>query len=370
MAKILLLTHVQPPAVDGGSRVIVKVGEYLQKLGHTTRLISSNAYSTDDFTHSYSSVPANQSTSVLKLPVYTIFHKPLKLLSKLFPIFSVFSKGPIFKIIPFFQLLVTSYQFHPKLIIAGPLPTTIVLYARFIKFIIRNCKLIIVPCYHPTDLDFQNKLLLNTLKSADYIWTLTDYETKLFNNSIKLGNGVDPNLLIKTPKKFPKIPTLLFIGSLSKHKNIEQLISVHQLLLKKYPKLKLIIAGQKTLYYPKLKNLLKQKNIKSIFSFKSGALANLIDQSTILISPSTQESFGLTLIEAWARKTPVISQNIPSSVELITKSNGGLISLDNIEKLLRDVSLCQKLGQNGYNYVKANHLWPNIVNKLCQKLQL
>jgi glycosyltransferase involved in cell wall biosynthesis len=212
--------------------------------------------------------------------------------------------------------------------------------------------------------------LLNTLKSADYIWTLTEYETKLFGNSILLGNGIDQNLLKNTPKIFPKIPTLLYIGSLAKHKNIESLIDIHQKLLAKIPNLKLIIAGQKTLYYPKLKILLKQKNIETIFNFKPRALARLIDRCSVLISPSTQESFGLTLIEAWARKTPVVGLDIPPTVELITKSKGGLIGLENIQILLQNQILAKKLGQNGYNYVKSNYLWPDIAKKLCQKLQL
>ena len=104
MANILLLTHIQPPAVDGGSRVIVKMGEYLKKIGHNTLLISSNALSTDDF------VKTNCKHNKNGLPYYTIFHKPFRLISKLFPIFSVFAKGPIFKFIPFIQLLVTCYQ--------------------------------------------------------------------------------------------------------------------------------------------------------------------------------------------------------------------------------------------------------------------
>lgn len=389
MAKILLLTHIQPPAVDGGSRVIVKIGEYLNKLGHQTLLISSNSYSTDDFTtHSHKTI-ASKRQRAIALPVYTFFHKPFKLLSKIFPVFGVFAKGPIFKLIPFLRALSSVISYRPQIIIAGPLPTTIILYARFFRFLSsalahQRTKLLINASFHPTDPDFQNKLLLNTLKSADYIWTLTDYETNYFNKKLNipkskllnLGNGIDPQLLTNAPSRLPagrhgqRANVLLYIGSLSKHKNIEQLISTHQLLLKKYPKLKLIIAGQKTLYYPKLKKILKLPNIKTIFNFKTNALSRLLDQSAILVSPSTQESFGLTLIEAWARKTPVIGINIPSSVELITKSNGGLIGLDNIEKLLRDVSLCQKLGQNGYNYVKANYLWPDITQKLCQKLQL
>ncbi|MFA7301076.1 MAG: glycosyltransferase family 4 protein [Candidatus Shapirobacteria bacterium] len=360
MANILLITHISPPAVDGGSRVIVKMGEYLKKLGHQTLLISSNCYSTDDFVRS-----TNKNTPG-GLPVFTIFHKPFKLISKIFPIFGVFAKGPIFKFVPFFQLLVTSYQFHPDLIIAGPLPTTIVLYARFLKFVIRNCKLLINASFHPTDPDFHNSLLINTLKTANYVWTLTDHETKLFNNSIKLGNGIDPSLLKTSPKNFPKIPTLLYIGTLAKHKNIESLVNEHQKLLLKFPNLRLIIAGQKSLYYPQLKKLLKLPNIKTIFGFSDKQLKTIIDSSTIVVSPSTQESFGLTIIEAWARKTPVIGQNIPATSELISNSLGGLIGLNNIEMLLRDQTLCQKLGQNGYNYVKANYLWPDIAKKLCQ----
>ncbi len=359
MAQVLLITHVSPPAIDGGSRVIVKVGEYLQKIGHHTMLISSNAYSTDDFTH-----PHTKHTHI-GIPYYTIFHKPLKLISKIFPIFGVFAKGPIFKYIPLIKII----KFKPDLIIAGPLPTTIILYAYLIKKV-TGAKLLINASFHPTDSDFHNLLLTNTLKSADYIWTLTDYETKYFaiQKTIQLGNGIDPALLIKKNKIFPKTPTLLFIGSLSKHKNIENLINIHQKLLPKFPTLKLVIAGQQTLYYPKLKPLLSLPNIETVFSFKDEDLKKLIDNSTILVSPSSQESFGLTLIEAWARKTPVVGINIPASVELISKSNGGLIGLDKIEKLLNNQILCQKLGQNGYNYVKAFYLWPNIVNKICQKL--
>lgn len=364
MARILLITHISPPVVDGGSRVIVKLGEYLTKMGHSILLVSSNAYSTDDFTHKTSKhTPTG-------LPVYTIFHKPLKLISKVFPIISVFAKGPIFRLTPFIKTLIQIKKFSPNLIIAGPLPTTVILYAYFIKLITRNCKMIINASFHPTDPDFNNPLLSKVLKRADYLWTLTDFETNHFNNhqTLNLGNGIDPDLLKKTNKSFPKNLTLLYIGALAQHKHIKDLISIHQQLLPKFPSLKLIIAGQKTLYYPYLRPLLSQKNIITIFNFKDKKLKELIDSATILVSPSVQESFGLTLIEAWARKTPVIAVDIPSSTELVTKSQGGLIGLHNLEKLLKDQTLCQKLGQNGYNYVKDHYLWSTIAKDLCQKL--
>jgi glycosyltransferase involved in cell wall biosynthesis len=61
------------------------------------------------------------------------------------------------------------------------------------------------------------------------------------------------------------------------------------------------------------------QNIKFIFSFPQKKLTQLIDSSTILILPSAQESFGLVLLESWARGKPVITSNIPPLLELVKK---------------------------------------------------
>ena len=47
--KILLLSHIFPPAIDGGSKVIYKLGQYFESQQHQTLYISSNCTSTDDF---------------------------------------------------------------------------------------------------------------------------------------------------------------------------------------------------------------------------------------------------------------------------------------------------------------------------------
>lgn len=49
MANILLVTHIYPPATDGGSKVIAKIGDHLQSHGHQTMVLTSNCSSTDDF---------------------------------------------------------------------------------------------------------------------------------------------------------------------------------------------------------------------------------------------------------------------------------------------------------------------------------
>ncbi|MFA5026113.1 MAG: glycosyltransferase family 4 protein [Candidatus Shapirobacteria bacterium] len=387
MAKFLLLTHIYPPAVDGGSRVIAKMGEYLEKHGHEVLVVTSNCTSTDDYSK-LKPTTISHPQKIISLPVITIFHRPFKLLSRLLPNFKTFSKGPIFAYIPIFRII----TYRPDYILAGPLPTTIVLYARLIRFLAKTLfnyspKLVINASFHPNDPDFQSSILLNTLKSAEYIWTLTDYETNYFQNNLsisqdkllKLGNGVDKSFLLRTQILTHSTSNLLFIGSFSAHKNVETLIEAFKLLPSNY---KLTLAGQKTLYFPVIQSLIKKLDsnishrIKIIYSFPDTDLSKIIDSADILISPSLQESFGLILIEAMARGKAVIAANIPASIELINKSKSGLIfdSLkpidlrDKILNLSQKPKLSETLGKNGLKFVSKYYIWDRIGDKLCQKL--
>jgi len=388
MARILLLTHIYPPAIDGGSRVISKIGEYLSKQNHQTLIVASDCRSTDDFTRQHSSI-FHPRPHLLRLPVYTFLHRPLKLFS------ATLSKGPIFKILPFFKALKKIINFSPDLIIAGPLPTTIIFYANLIRFITKalthqSPKLLINASFHPTDPSFNRPLLLKILKSADYIWTLTRFETDYFQNQLNipqqklllLGNGVDNNFLQKKAKKISsKTDNLLFVGSFAAHKGLDTLINAFALLP---PSVTLTLAGQPTLHFPVIKKQINslpaniKKRIKIIQSFPSTHLAQLIDISSILILPSRQESFGLVLIEALARKTPIIAADIPQLFELISKTNGGITfkrhsSRDlakQIQKLISQPQLSKTLGQNGFNYVSKHYTWDKIGKDLCQKLSL
>lgn len=332
-------------------------------------VLTSNATSTDDFTkHNYSppkSLKLQSSKALIyRLPFYTILHRPLKLFSR------VLSKGPIFKIIPFLKFFILCLKFKPNYIIAGPLPTTTVLYARLIRLFTYS-KLIINASFHHTDPEFHQPILINTLKSADFIWTLTDFETKYFHQNfnipyskmINIGNGIDKNLIIKNYKLIKncklKIINLLFIGSFSAHKGLETLFAAFKLLPKKYS---LTIAGKPTLHPLDI-----PKNVKVITNFKSKELANIIDQSSVLISPSTQESFGLVLLEAMARGKPVIAANIPASAELINKSKGGLLFEPGNPQDLATKILKISLDHHGLSYA-TNHTWDKIGESLWQKI--
>jgi len=418
MSKILCLSHIFPPAVDGGSRVIYKIGQYFEKQNNQVLYLSSNCSSTDDFTKK-TKTPCPVKGRVgegFYLPVYHSLRRPLKLLeiictkflfinpkSYFINLIKILQKGPIFKILPFLKATIQILKFKPDLIIAGPLPTTIILYANFIRYLSTHLlhystKLLINSSFHPTDPDFHRLPLIKTLQSADYLWTLTQSETDYFIKNLKInptkiilaGNGVDQSFLKKS--KIPRLVkegvrgrlNILFIGSLSAHKGLDVLINSFPRLVKEGVRGRLVIAGQKTLYYPQIqkqiKNLPKniQSKIKFIFGFPQNKLAQIIDDCDILVLPSKQESFGLCLIEAWARQKPVIVSNIPSLSEIVTNSQGGLIfNLDDpvdltqkITKLIQNPKRYHQLCQNGFNYVKNNYTWSIVGRKIQKKLSL
>ncbi|MDP4009639.1 MAG: glycosyltransferase family 4 protein [Candidatus Shapirobacteria bacterium] len=401
--KVLLITHIFPPAIDGGSKVIYKFGEYLKKQKHEILVLTSNCTSTDDFVNKKSRPSVIAIPPILRLPVYNFLRRPLKFINLFLPnnsylsdLLKVFQKGPVFKIFPFLKSIFFIIKFQPDLMVTGPLPTTSVIYTNFIKNILRltqkkSCQILINASFHQTDIDFFKKPLINCLKKADYIWSLTDYEKKYFINNFKIpankifaiGNGVDDKFIIKNPKiNYPDSPSLLFIGSFSAHKGLEILIKSFSKLSKKFPKLTLTLAGQETLFFSKIKNTINKldpeiiKKIYLINNFKNKDLKKIIDQSTILVLPSLQESFGLVLIEAMARGKPVITSDIPPLKELITKTNGGIIFKTGSEKdltsqicdLLNHQAKSRQLGLNGFEFVKNHYTWDKIGKTLCQNI--
>jgi len=397
MAKILLITHIYSPAVDGGSKIIAKIGDYLKNHGHKILVITSNCTSTDDFSQKKHSVISHPS-AIISLPVITFFHRPFKLLAKIFPAFTTFSKGPIFKFFPFLSSLKSILQFHPDFIIAGPLPTTIIIYATLLHFLSTklfhySTKLLIIPCFHPKDTDFQTPLLISLLKKSDYIWSLTNFEKEYFQKQLKItspkyfvsGLGVDSDFVIsKKYIKYPKKPNLVFIANFSAHKRSELLIEAFDLILKKHPQATLTLLGQKTLYFPQITAFLKtispqtRKKIKFIFKPSTQQIKQSLDKAYFLILPSVHESFGLVFVESLARGKPIIGTDTPQTAEVINTLKGGLtFKVDNLNSLVKSIlklidspPFSKKLGLNGYQTVKNFYTWDKIGENLCQKLSL
>lgn len=163
------------------------------------------------------------------------------------------------------------------------------------------------------------------------------------------------------PYKHPFKQFIMYVGQQSDYKNIRRLGDAHQLLIKKYPDLGLILVGGKNASALANEKYFKDKGYKNILF--TGFLSNpqrdwLYSKTTAYIFPSLMEGFGLPGLEAMGNGAPVISSNATCLPEVYGDAALYFDPLDTdniaktIEKVLIDDKLRAKLTKKGYKKLK------------------
>jgi len=146
-------------------------------------------------------------------------------------------------------------------------------------------------------------------------------------------------------------PYFLFVGRLVAIKGVQTLIS----LWPRVPDADLLVAGTGT-YETELRKLAADNpSIKFLGALPQDKLGNLYVHALACLVPSlTFETFGLTSIESFARKTPVLARDIGALGEVIDQSGGGFVyrTDDELRQLLPRIAgspeLRAELGERGY----------------------
>ncbi len=152
-------------------------------------------------------------------------------------------------------------------------------------------------------------------------------------------------------------PFFLFVGRLEEIKGVQTLID----LWKRVTDCDLLIAGTGD-YEQHLKaRAADNPRIKFLGALTQSDLGNLYYHALSVIVPSlTFETFGIIIIEAFARKTPVIVRDLGALPEVVADSGGGYVYrnddelLDAIHKIVIAPELRRELGQQGYNAFLRN----------------
>ena len=204
---------------------------------------------------------------------------------------------------------------------------------------------------------------------------------------IIIPNGIDLeefNLSIPEIKKYcdGKI-NLLFVGRIEKRKGLIYLLKAFKILNKKFSNLRLIIVGNGPLE-DECKSYVKKNNLKEVV-FKgsvAGTIAPYYRTADIFVSPAVfGESFGLVLLEAMACGAPVVAfanqgykelLKNKSSARFLTKPRNYKELAENIEKLIRNPRLRDKVSKKGIEQVKQ-YSWESVTDqvldfyKVCKK---
>ncbi len=193
----------------------------------------------------------------------------------------------------------------------------------------------------------------------------------LQKNSFAIGVGLD----VETYKDFlisnPAIRSresrgyLIYVGHISKYKNVHQLIEWHRRLLetdKNAPKL--ILVGKN---YLSDSDKIMSEDIE-FFEFQpKDKLLSFIRNARALVNISLLESFSIVVMEALLLKVPVIVHEdcLATKQHLLKNSNG--FAVKNFKQYsqainrLKDSDLREKMGNNGQKYVEENYRWQKII---------
>jgi glycosyltransferase involved in cell wall biosynthesis len=159
-------------------------------------------------------------------------------------------------------------------------------------------------------------------------------------------------------------PYVLFVGRLEVIKGLQTVLPLWD----QIPDLDLLVAGTGN-YEAELRALAAgNPRIKFLGALPQSQLGALYYHALAVVVPSlTFETFGIIIIEAFSRKTPVIVRDLGALPEVVHDSRGGLVYRDDRELVsaVRQLSasrrLRDELGENGYQaferwWTKEAHL--------------
>jgi glycosyltransferase involved in cell wall biosynthesis len=153
------------------------------------------------------------------------------------------------------------------------------------------------------------------------------------------------------PPKQPSRPFFLFVGRLEQIKGVQNIIPVFQ----NHHDYDLLIAGDGDYKNALVKQAADAPNIKFLGKLDQNSLGKFYESAVAVIVPSIcYETFGIIIIEAFSRKTPVIVNDLGALPEVVEDSGGGFVYrgqnklITAMKRLVENPSLRKELGENGY----------------------
>lgn len=223
----------------------------------------------------------------------------------------------------------------------------------------------------------QDRFIKSILKHSSIVCAANEYEKKIFlelyeqSNVEIIRNGVNLKSLVskKNFKEYYGIDSnfILFVGRFSKVKGIDVLLDAISIIEDDLTRLntKLIIMGVDFGYEDNMMNTIEKNSLNKVIKvIKNPTREDVISaygESQFLVLPSVWELSPLVPLESFAFKKPVISSNshgIPYTVQhnkngILVDPNNPTQLADAIKNLLENPNLIQKLGEEGFNFVKS-----------------
>lgn len=403
MTRLMRILHVvqgYTPAIGGTERAIQKISEKLaERYADQVTVYTTVAYNCELFwRRDQPSLPAGTTTingvTVRRFPVFNRFNWMRLLLAwatyKLgLPFndyFRAFRNGPI---IP--SMTSEIARAGAEVIAASSFP---LLHMQYALHGARRARVpvVLIGGIHVADRwGFDSPLIYQTMCRADHCIAYTDFERDyLISRNVPaekvsvIGLGVDPEAFaqadgsaIRRQYRWGQSPVVAYIGQQVAHKGIDVLIASMRQVWPDYPDARLLIAGSRTVFSARLEQLVNElptrwrERVTLIHNFDEATKPDLFAACDIFTYPSAYESFGLTLLEAWAVGRPVITCSGGAPGSIVANEQDGLLVkyrdpsdlAQALRALLAAPERRTQMGQAGQRKVLAEYTWDVVADK-------
>lgn len=233
-------------------------------------------------------------------------------------------------------------------------------------------------------------------KKANALIVSTNQE---FNECVEFGvdkdrihvipTGIDVNEYnITAVSRDANQKRVLFVGRISRDRNIEQILTAFKNLLEKMQNIELRIVGGETKrsyadkegYLAGLKMLAERlgvdKNVKFLGPLYGKNLIKAYKSADVFVYTSFYENLGHTILEAAASALPIISTPVGIANDIVIDDETGfLIGYDanelykKLSHLLNENKKLRQLGENARELVERKYNWNSIIDRCVELYQ-
>lgn len=226
-----------------------------------------------------------------------------------------------------------------------------------------------------------NRVIFLTKRDADI------YSSKYScsNKAIYIYNFIDDMLLLKVNQYKIKSKKIITVGRINFAKGYEYLIKVAKLVFAKYPDWTWYIYGDGDVKYKnKIISLIKENNLQNniILQGNHSNIYDLYQEYSFYVMTSRYEGLPMVLLEAKAKKLPIVSFDINSGPSDIVRDGiDGLLvrafdcnaMAEKICELIKNRELRQKFSDNAhgninkFNKKKIIEQWRNLIEQIINE---
>lgn len=224
------------------------------------------------------------------------------------------------------------------------------------------------------------------LKKSKYIIANTNYLKRILKKHFKNAEIITIYRGIKL-RQFKQVKNkynsrkILYVGSNMERKGVVYIIKAMKQIVREFPEAQLTIIGEANrMVTRRLKWIVKEnnlrKNIKFIPYVESKNIQKYFREANVFVMPALIENLAVTLLEAMASETPIITTAVGGNSEAVEKNIGILIKPKSTKAISHAIGYifnhpkeAQQMGKEGVKKIKKQFLDKHMTQEVIQVYQ-